>query len=120
MARTSEEIPALKHKHSCPSGCLIGESLWVFSSHYLECFDGKEWRDVPMPFGATFLPFQFVLPITSEEILIFGGANRTNEKSREVNKMLNRSEYSIPVGKDARITEICFHRVSAMSEAVVH
>lgn len=73
-----------------------------------------------MPFGATFLPFQFLLPVTPDDILIFGGVSSTNEKSREVNKMLTRSEYSIPVGKDARVTEICFHRVSAMSEAVVH
>ena len=110
-------MPALKHKHSCPSACLIGELLWIFSSHYLEFFDGKDWRDVPLPFGARFLPFQFVLPVTAEDILIFGGVNSTNEKSREVNNMLIRSEYSILDGKDAQITEICFHRALATSVA---
>lgn len=63
----------MNHKHKGPSACFLGQNLWVFSMHDVEMYDGKEWIDVGKPFTANFLPFQFLLPINDQEILIFGG-----------------------------------------------
>jgi hypothetical protein len=51
------------YKHNCPTACLQGKYLWVFSTNFLENYDGKDWREVPLPFGGKFLPFQFVYPL---------------------------------------------------------
>ena len=58
-------------------------NLWVLSRHYIEMFDGEVWYDIVMPFCGRFMPFQYVLPISEYEILIFGGL-RGHEKSQEV------------------------------------
>lgn len=78
------------HKHICPTGCLIEKQLWVFSTHFIEYMQDEQWKNINLPFGAVFLPFQFVFPINAGEILIFGGMEG-NEKNTEV-KIYNTIE----------------------------
>lgn len=88
----SEEMPPMLHKHNCPTACLQGKYLWVFSTNFLENYDGKDWREVPLPFGGKFLPFQFVYPLNENEILIFGGI-LNNEKSCELKVYNSKDRY---------------------------
>jgi hypothetical protein len=127
--QSSEEISPMRHKHVCPSACFLGHQLWVFSSHYLEVFEGEEWLDVGMPFGGRFLPFQFLLPINDQEILIFGGVNR-NEKSREVHvynasrKNINSYGRLLPQGvsnernSGAAVVQGCVAAISSVQASV--
>jgi hypothetical protein len=31
----SIELPSMIHKHNCPTACIIGEQIWVFSINFL-------------------------------------------------------------------------------------
>lgn len=50
---------SLNNFHSCPSGCVHNEKIFIFSSEGIECYSHIEnvWMDVEMPKRLRNLPY---------------------------------------------------------------
>lgn len=101
-------MPPMKHKHLCPSSCILRSKIWVFSQDNIEYFMEGEWESVELPFGGVMLPFQFMMPVSASEIIIFGGVSN-NEKSAGV-KLFNTESLSLDNYGDILPVGICSER----------
>lgn len=79
------QICSMNYYHSCPTGCLHNDKIYVFSPAGIEYYHQTEntWTVIEVPRRLKILSFQYCMSVSADQIMILGGKS-CNKNSSDI------------------------------------